>query len=150
MGGETAARVSTGTTPARPNDQMNEILMSLTSLEPKPIAELSAPEARKQPSPVDAVKARLKKEGKRTTPEPVDRVVNRAIPTYDASPRALANLANAVVVSTHYRQAPGHKFPAAHQDSVAAYKWTLANAKSLKGDPKRVAVAGESAGGNLR
>ena len=69
--------------------------------------------------------------------------------TYDASPRALANLANAVVVSSHYRQGPEHKFPAAHQDAFAAYRWVLANARSLKGDPSKVAVAGESAGGGL-
>ncbi len=69
--------------------------------------------------------------------------------TYDASPRALANAAHAIVVSSHYRQAPEHKFPAAHEDALAAYRWTLANAAELKGDPTRVAVAGESAGGNL-
>lgn len=69
--------------------------------------------------------------------------------TYDASPRAMANLANAVVVSSHYRQGSEHKFPAAHQDAFAAYRWTLQNARSLKGDSSRVAVMGESAGGNL-
>jgi acetyl esterase/lipase len=61
----------------------------------------------------------------------------------------LTNAAAAIVVSTHYRQAPEHKFPAAHEDVFAAYKWTLANAASFNGDPARVAVAGESAGGNM-
>ena len=69
--------------------------------------------------------------------------------TYDASPRAIAKGANAIVVSVHYRQAPEHKFPAAHEDAVAAYKWVLKNAESFGGDAKRVAVMGESAGGNL-
>lgn len=69
--------------------------------------------------------------------------------TYDASPRALANAAKAIVVSTHYRQGPEHKFPAAHDDTLAAYKWLLANAASLGGDPRRIAVVGESAGGNM-
>lgn len=69
--------------------------------------------------------------------------------TYDASPRALANAAQAIVVSTHYRQGPEHKFPAAHDDVLAAYEWVLANAEKLGGDPKRIAVVGESAGGNM-
>jgi acetyl esterase len=69
--------------------------------------------------------------------------------TYDASARALANAANAIVVSSHYRQAPEHKFPAAHNDAFAAYQWTLANAEALGGDPRKVAVVGESAGGNM-
>jgi len=69
--------------------------------------------------------------------------------TYDASPRAIANAAQAIVVSTHYRQGPEHKFPAAHEDTVAAYEWVLKNAASLGGDPKRIALVGESAGGTM-
>jgi acetyl esterase len=69
--------------------------------------------------------------------------------TYDSTPRAIANQAKAIVVSSHYRQAPEHKFPAAHEDAFAAYQWVLQNASSFGGDPKRVAVMGESAGGNL-
>lgn len=69
--------------------------------------------------------------------------------TYDASARALANIANAVVVSAHYRQGPEHRFPAAHSDALAAYQWTLAHAGEIGGDAARIAVAGESAGGNL-
>lgn len=69
--------------------------------------------------------------------------------TYDTSARAIANGAHCVVVSTHYRQGPEHKFPAAHEDTYAAYKWVLANARALGGDPGRVAVVGESAGGSM-
>ncbi len=68
---------------------------------------------------------------------------------YDASPRALAKQAKAIVVSVDYRKAPEHKFPAAHDDAYAAYQWVMKNAQSLGGDPSKIAVAGESAGGNL-
>ncbi len=68
---------------------------------------------------------------------------------YDASARALANATNAIVVSVAYRQAPENPFPAAPDDAYAAYQWAVANAASFNGDPNRVAVGGESAGGNL-
>lgn len=69
--------------------------------------------------------------------------------TYDASCRALCKGAGAIVVSVHYRQAPEHRWPAAQQDAFAAYQWVCANAAKFWGDTSRVAVAGESAGGNL-
>ncbi|MEJ7911846.1 MAG: alpha/beta hydrolase [Chitinophagaceae bacterium] len=69
--------------------------------------------------------------------------------TYDGSARGLAEGVGAVVVSVHYRQGPEHKFPTAHNDAFAAYQWVLKNAASIKADPKMIAVAGESAGGNL-
>ncbi|MBB4658629.1 alpha/beta hydrolase fold domain-containing protein [Parvularcula dongshanensis] len=71
------------------------------------------------------------------------------IDTYDATPRSLANGANAMVVSFDYRQAPENTFPAAHEDAWAAYEWLTQNAASLGGDPERIALVGESAGGNL-
>ena len=71
------------------------------------------------------------------------------IDTYEASAMALAKKANAIVVSVEYRHAPENKFPAAHEDSFAAYKWVLANAAQFGGNAAKVAVAGESAGGNL-
>lgn len=71
------------------------------------------------------------------------------VDVYDSSPRAIARFADCVVVSVHYRQAPEHKFPAAHDDAVAAWRWIIDNAASLKGDPDKIAIMGESAGGNL-
>ncbi len=68
---------------------------------------------------------------------------------YDSSPRAMAKMTDAIVVSVEYRKAPEAKFPAAHDDAFAAYKWVVANAASFGGDVKRVVVMGESAGGNL-
>ncbi|MEO6069096.1 MAG: alpha/beta hydrolase [Chitinophagaceae bacterium] len=69
--------------------------------------------------------------------------------TYNASAQGLANQVEAVVVSVAYRQAPEFKFPTAHNDCYAAYEWVVKNAASIKGDPAKVAVVGESAGGNL-
>lgn len=68
---------------------------------------------------------------------------------YDGGARGLAKQANAVVVSVDYRRAPENKFPAAHEDAAAAYAWVSKHADSLNGDPTRLALAGESAGGNL-
>ena len=69
--------------------------------------------------------------------------------TYDASAKALCEQVGAVVVSVAYRQAPEFKFPTAHNDSYAAYLWVLNNAVSIKGNSKKIALVGESAGGNL-
>jgi acetyl esterase/lipase len=71
------------------------------------------------------------------------------IDTYDGSARALTNAAGAIVMSIEYRKGPENPFPAAHDDAFAAYQWALQNAASIGGDPMRVAVAGESAGGGL-
>lgn len=68
---------------------------------------------------------------------------------YAASTRALAKQVGAAVLSVNYRLAPEAKFPAQHEDAFAAYKWAVANAASLGADGTRVALAGESAGGNL-
>ena len=172
---------------AKANPQMTAVLDELKSMNPKPIPQLSPAQARKQPSPTDAVMQLMKERGMDASPQPVGNVDDRTIPgpggagtipvrvytpkgegpfpvlvyfhgggwviatldTYDASCRALTNMANCVVVSVDYRQAPEHKFPAAHEDSYAATQWVMNNAGQIKGNPAQVAVAGESAGGNL-
>ncbi len=180
-----AAFNSASQTAPKPNEQMQAVLDQLQKLGGKPIESLTPEEARKQPSPADAVKALLQSQGKSIAAEPVASVKNQTIrgdggkipiriytpkgdgpfpvilyihgggwviadlDTYDSTPRALANAAEAVVVSTHYRLAPEHPFPAAHEDACTAYEWVLEKAWSFNGDVNRVAVAGESAGGNM-
>ena len=177
----TSALPAQPTKPAKPDLQMQAVLDKLGS---KPIETLTAEEARKQPSPADAVMALLKEQGKEV-PEKTGKVedirielstgelkgriyqpegagpfpvilyihgggwVIADLDTYDATPRALANAAGALVISTHYRQAPEHPFPAAHDDCFGAYQWTLKNAQRWGGNSKMTAVVGESAGGNM-
>ena len=183
-----ASGIAVAAAKAHADADMQAVLDAHAGLKPKPIEKLSAADARKQPTPADAVNVVLKKKGMSTDPlvlvpavKHADRTITGAageIPAriytpdgagpfpvivyfhgggwvigdkqvYDGGARGLSKQANAVVVSVDYRLAPEHKFPAAWDDALAAYKWTLANAASLKGDPKKLALAGESAGGNL-
>ncbi|MEO5790923.1 MAG: alpha/beta hydrolase fold domain-containing protein [Gaiellaceae bacterium] len=169
---------------------MQEVLDAHKALGPESIEGLEPKEARKQPTPADAVMRVLERRGAETEPEAVadvdDRKIDHAdsnlplvgkvpirvytpigdgpfpvllyfhgggfviadLDVYDSSPRALANAANCIVVSSHYRQAPEDPYPAAHEDAVAAYRWVLENMEEIGGDG-RIAIAGESAGGNL-
>ena len=184
---DSSAMAKTGTQ-YKADADMQAVLDQLATMGGKPIETLTPAEARKQPTPADAVMALLKKQGKDTSAtalvpgvSSIDREIAGAsgnIPAriytpdgagpfpvivyfhgggwviaskevYDGGARGLAKQAQAIVISTDYRLAPEAKFPAAWDDALAAYKWAAANAASIKGDPKRLALAGESAGGNL-
>ncbi|MEI2416877.1 alpha/beta hydrolase [Orrella sp. JC864] len=164
---------------------MQRVLDALDGLDPKPLHRLTPEEARRQPTPADAVRHLMRQENIAppadtlqvediaiadaaggANPARVYRPAGQGplpvilyfhgggwviadLDTYDATPRALAMQTGAIVVSAHYRQAPEHKFPAAHEDACAAYAWLLQNAAGLGADPARIALAGESAGANL-
>jgi acetyl esterase len=69
--------------------------------------------------------------------------------SHDPVCRFLAERGGVRVLAVDYRLAPEHPFPAAYDDAVAAYRWVVANAASIGADPERLAVGGDSAGGNL-
>ncbi len=69
--------------------------------------------------------------------------------SYDGLLRDLCDLSRTVIVSVGYRLAPEHKFPAGLEDGLAAVRWVNNHCAGLGGDPSRLAIMGDSAGGNL-
>ncbi|MFF2552233.1 alpha/beta hydrolase [Nocardia sp. NPDC058058] len=69
--------------------------------------------------------------------------------SHDKFCRVMANEAGVIVISVDYRRAPDARFPAAADDAYAVLRWVADNAEALGGDPARLAVAGDSAGGTL-
>ncbi len=72
-----------------------------------------------------------------------------SVESHDMQARLLCRDAEVTVLSVEYRLAPEHRFPAGVEDAVAATAWAAANIEQLGGDPARLAVGGDSAGGNL-
>lgn len=75
--------------------------------------------------------------------------VTGSLDMIDEPARDLAHRTGAVVVSATYRRAPEHRFPAAHDDASVALRWAVEHAAEHGGDPGRVSLAGDSAGGTL-
>jgi acetyl esterase len=72
-----------------------------------------------------------------------------SLESHDGECRALAAGVRAIVVAVDYRLAPEHRFPTSANDALAAFRWVAGNVTALFGDPARIALAGDSAGGNL-
>lgn len=174
-------------TASRPDADMAEVLSVLSGLGGKPIESLEPSEARKQPTPTDAVMKIIKDkkldvkphEGLKVSnsrfadmgnlklrwyvPENATKESNLPIimffrgggwviadlDVYDATPAALAKKTGAAVVSVDYPMGPESKFPAAHDEAIEAYQYVLKNAQGWGYNPGKVALVGESAGGNL-
>jgi acetyl esterase len=75
--------------------------------------------------------------------------VQGSVATHDPACRLLAHLSGVRVLSVDYRLAPEHPYPAAADDAIAAYAWAASEGERLGIDPARIAVGGDSAGGNL-
>jgi acetyl esterase len=69
--------------------------------------------------------------------------------THDIACRHLANYSNCIVISVEWRLAPTHKFPAAINDCMDSYLWLKSNSDAFNIDPSKIAIAGDSAGGNI-
>lgn len=72
-----------------------------------------------------------------------------SVETHDALARQICRRSGTIVVSVDYALAPESKFPAGPDDSLAATRWVMAHAASFGGDPARIALAGDSAGGTM-
>ncbi len=106
------------------------------------------------PGPTGAMSARLyKPRGKGPFPILVyyhgGGWVLGSLDSHDRGVRGLTAAAGCISISVEYRLAPESPFPAAVSDSLAALQWIVTHADKLDGDPTRVAVGGDSAGGNL-
>ena len=137
-----------------PIDQLRQSVQASSAMLPSPAVTLSDVADRRIPGPAGEIPVRIyTPEGQGPFPIVVylhgGGFVVGDLDTQDVIARGLAAGARSLVVSVDYRLAPEHKFPAAAEDAWAALRWAAANAATIGGDPARLAVAGDSAGGVL-
>ena len=138
-----------------PLPELRQQLRTMVTLMDEPAPALARIEDIRLPGPAGGIPARLYAPSAGGAPLPVVAYfhgggwVQGDLETHHGLCARLAKHAGVLVVAIDYRLAPEHKFPAAVEDCVAAYRWLRAHARGLGGDGARVAVAGDSAGGNL-
>jgi len=139
-----------------PLAELRQQLRTMVGLMDEPGPSLPRVEDISIPGPAGAIPARIYDPvGRHSSPRPVLAYfhgggwVQGDLETHHPLCARLAERSRALVVAIDYRLAPEHKFPAAVEDCVAAYRWLRAHAAEFGGDPARVGVGGDSAGGNL-
>ena len=155
-----------------PLDPMAEILLQrMAATEAPPMSEMSPQEAREayrelttlagtpedvknvEDRAIDGVPCRVYSAGAGKAPAVLffhgGGWVIGDLETHDVMCRSLANATGAVVVSVGYRRAPEHRFPAAAEDCFAVTRWVAEHGAAIGADGTRLAVCGDSAGGNL-
>src|SRR5713101_3398327 len=139
-----------------PLPELRQQLRTMVGLMDEPAPALPRIEDIHIPGPAGAIGARVYDPGAASTSlRPVVAYfhgggwVQGDLETHHGLCARLAQRSGALVVAVDYRPAPEHKFPAAVEDCLAVYRWLRSHAGELGGDPARVGLAGDSAGGNL-
>src|SRR6266403_5806048 len=138
-----------------PLPELRQQLRVMVTLMDEPAPELARVEDIRIPGPAGEIPARVYSSSAAKTPQPAVAYfhgggwVQGDLETHHGLCARLAKHAGVLVVAVDYRLAPEYKFPAAVEDCLAAYRWLRTRGRDVGADPARVAVAGDSAGGNL-
>jgi acetyl esterase len=138
-----------------PLPELRKQLQTMVELMDEPAPALARVETIEMPGPGGPMPARVYAAERATAARPAVLYLHGGgwvqgdLDTHHGLCARLAQWSGAIVVSLDYRLAPEHKFPAAVEDCVAAYRWLRAHAGEIGADASRIGVAGDSAGGNL-
>ena len=138
-----------------PLPELRQQLRTMVTLMDEPAPAVARVEDVRIPGPAGAIPARVYATHAAATPRPAVAYfhgggwVQGDLETHHGLCARLAQHADVLVLAVDYRLAPEHKFPAAVDDCFAAYHWLRAHGREIGADSARVAVAGDSAGGNL-